>query len=468
VASPARVDATDARFDYNHFGAMRKAYIVASSPRCGGTHFCWRLWQTGRLGVPIEYFNPAVCGEMSRRLGCASPADYVAALIARRTSKNGVFALKSHFYHFEAFAAEYPGLLEALAPVSFIYISRSDKLAQAVSLAKALLTERWTSRAEASPRPALVYDRRLIERCLENIARVEAAWRQWFANREITPLEVRYEELMGDPDGVVLDIMRHLDVTDDPADRVEIPTAERQHDEINAEWTERFLRETAAPTFPRAGAGSDPSGRDDGLIARLAGTGRDTQRERHDAVFLDNRSLFRARRVLDIKCGDGQWSLAALDAGAAKVTALENSPRIAAAADRRLAESGAPAQAYEVIQFPAIFAQIAAFAPESFDIVLCRDFFPQCHHSDFFRQLHRLRPKHVFFAVRTLPRTGPFVRFALDARGAVTSEPTPEALFLLSKPGFSCRLVYWSSAETCNWANMQNFVRDRIYALERL
>jgi len=121
VATPAGLPATDARFDYNHFGALRKSYVVASSPRCGGTHFCWRLWQTGRLGAPIEYFNPSfVCGAMSSRLGCASPADYVAALIAHRASKNGVFGLKSHFYHFEAFATDYPELLEALAPLSFM------------------------------------------------------------------------------------------------------------------------------------------------------------------------------------------------------------------------------------------------------------------------------------------------------------------------------------------------------------
>jgi hypothetical protein len=149
------------------------------------------------------------------------------------------------------------------------------------------------------------------------------------------------------------------------------------------------------------------------------------------------------------------------------VTALENSPRAAVAADRRLAESGAPMQSYEVIQVPGIFAKLASLAPDSFDIVLCRDFFPRCHHGDFFRQLHRLRPKHVFFGARTLPGVGPSVRFALDAGGAIISEPTPDAIFLLCEPGYSCRLVYWNPAEACRWADLQKFARDRIYALDR-
>jgi SAM-dependent methyltransferase len=330
-------------------------------------------------------------------------------------------------------------------------------LAQAVSLARALLTERWTSRAEVNPRPALVYDRRMIERCLENIARVEDAWCRWFADRKIAPLEVQYEELIGDPDRIVLDVMRQLDVADDPAECVETPVAERQHDEINAEWAARFLAEAPA----------SESLAEAGRISRFADTGRDAQRERRDAVFLDHRALFQARRVLDIKCGNGRWSLAALDAGAARVTALDNSPRAAALTDRRLAESGAPAGTYEVVQCAAIPARIAAFAPESFDIVLCRNFFPHFRQHDFFRQLHRLRPQHVFFGVRTLPRPGPIVRFARDARGAIIAEPTPETLYLLSEPGFRCRLVYWNPAAPCGWADMHHFSHDRIYALDR-
>ena len=200
----------DERLDFNHFIPLRKSYIVASSYRSGSNYFCWELWRTGVLGAPVEFLNPYdALPVLMNRFKAASPADYIAKLIERRSSKNGVFGLKTHSHHFEVFLKQYPQLLEALAPVTFIHISRRNTLAQAVSMAKALQTDFWTSRIE-SERPPLQYDRELIAKCLEEVEQQELKWPRWFEAHRIEPFRVVYEDLIADTPKVISQYRRTL------------------------------------------------------------------------------------------------------------------------------------------------------------------------------------------------------------------------------------------------------------------
>lgn len=193
----------DERLDFNHFVPLKKSYIVASSYRSGSNYFCWELWRTGVLGAPVEFLNPYdALPVLMNRFKASSPADYITKLIQRRSSKNGVFGLKTHSHHFEVFLKQYPQLLEALAPVTFIHINRRNKLAQAVSMAKALQTDFWTSRIE-SERPPVQYDRELIAKCLEEVEQQELKWPRWFEAHNIEPFRVVYEDLIADTPKVI-------------------------------------------------------------------------------------------------------------------------------------------------------------------------------------------------------------------------------------------------------------------------
>ena len=180
---------TDERLDFAHPTPLRKSYLVASSYRCGSTYLCWLLWETGLLGAPSEVLNPtSELRLLMNRFKTSSPAQYVAKLLERRTSRNGVFGMKAHFHHFEAFWKDYPALLETLAPMTYIYINRRDKIAQAVSMAKALQTNRWHSRMEEGPKPPMSYDRETIAHCLADIDLQEVTWRRWFDTHKVTQI----------------------------------------------------------------------------------------------------------------------------------------------------------------------------------------------------------------------------------------------------------------------------------------
>ena len=237
----------DERLDFNHFVPLRKSYIVASSYRSGSQYLCWRLWQTGLLGAPSEVLNPtSELRVLMNRFKASSPSDYMAKLLGRRTSRNGVFGMKAHFHHFEAFLKDYPALLETLSPITYIYISREDKVAQAVSMAKALQTDAWTSRMEEGPKPVLLYDREMIAHCLVDIEQQDLTWRRWFDAHKVTPFRVTYDELTGNAAKVVQSFVDHLGVQNDVPDAVNVPPARKQGDETNQEWIERFEAESKA------------------------------------------------------------------------------------------------------------------------------------------------------------------------------------------------------------------------------
>jgi LPS sulfotransferase NodH len=245
VSAPFR-NWMDPRLDFPRSTPLRKSYIVAASYRCGSTFFCSELWRTGVLGAPAEYLN---IGEgrqlrdvMMARLQAVSAEDYVAKLLARRTSRNGMFGIKAHFHHFEAALDWYPSLLRALAPIAFVYLNRRDKLAQAVSMAKAIQTDAWTSMDRVSESP-LRYDEALIARCLEDIREQTLDWLRWFEVNNITPFVVNYEALVADTPEEVRRILELLDVQGDEPEEVHPPPSRKQGDATNREWLARFRRE---------------------------------------------------------------------------------------------------------------------------------------------------------------------------------------------------------------------------------
>ena len=187
---------TDQRLDFPGPVPLRKSYIVASTDRSGSTFLCSLLWQTGVLGAPAEYWNhrrrpngKPIGIQMTERLNASSPADYLKKLLACRTSKNGVFGVKAHSFDFKEALRKFPKLLEALSPVTYIYIRREDKVAQAVSMAKATQTGAWVARSEAQTEN-LNYDRDLIAKCLGFVERQDRDWAQWFEANHIEPFVV--------------------------------------------------------------------------------------------------------------------------------------------------------------------------------------------------------------------------------------------------------------------------------------
>jgi trehalose 2-sulfotransferase len=487
---------TDARLDFTHGTPMRQSYIVASSPRSGSTYFCRLLGQSGLLGTPSEVLNPGFdLKGFKNRFKASSPADYIAELISRRTAKSGVFGLKAHFENFEAFRKEYPALLDVLSPVTYIYVNRRDRVAQAVSMARALQTNQWSSQGQEGKKPELRYNRELIANAMKEVELQDAGWLNWFKANNITPFRLTYEDLLADPAGTVQRVVEHLGVQNAERDEVKVPPVEKQGDDTNQEWIERFRRETegggesqlgappADADSKRRGAGDHFFEREDRLIQSLPKM-RDSAtgfldlirlRHRYNAIIGQNRELLRGVRVLDLISYSGFWSLAALDAGAATVTVIETSQKNLDAARKNFLQSQFAPKRYQLIKSK-ITDALRKMEPKQFDVILCKRYFEHCYLPEFFGELSRLQPKHVIVDTKIAFGEGVLCRFSIAGKawtgaraGKIISTPSHELVVFLCGSEFQWRVIDWKAMDIADWTGIPDYAdgSHRTYVLER-
>ena len=126
---------------------IRKKIAIISTPRCGSSLFCNVLLNTGMFGNPLEWFNPRFVAGYKHffKLEQVNLHTYLDFILKKTTSPNGVFSVKFHVSHYHKLMDTCNYDLFSLNFDRVYYLSRRDKLAQAVSLHRALLTDQWTS-----------------------------------------------------------------------------------------------------------------------------------------------------------------------------------------------------------------------------------------------------------------------------------------------------------------------------------
>ena len=183
-------------------------------------------------------------------------------VIARYSGKNGLFGLRLQQQSFSFFMQKlevlYPEQTDDLArlqaafgPLQFFFLTREDKLGQAISRLRAEQSGLWHRNADGSelerlsaPR-ALNYDAAAIARYVEQLIQAEQAWEGWFSEQGIAPLRITYETLSDNPAAVLANILRKLGQDPSVAQSISPPTA-KLSDEISREWASRFKAERSA------------------------------------------------------------------------------------------------------------------------------------------------------------------------------------------------------------------------------
>jgi trehalose 2-sulfotransferase len=263
------------------------SYLVCATARSGSTLLCEALKNTGLAGQPEEYFLPLNEDFFSKELwGVSSYADYIARVIKEGTSSNGVFGAKMMWAHFDDFVGKLrsipgyerlpvPELLSTVFPnLHYIWITRSDKVRQAVSYAKAIQSDVWaivdetskislsgsrlresymknlkrSDRIEASDKPLchssftkeLEFDFAHIDFLLGRIKSHEAAWQRYFAENGIKPYTVVYEDLAVAYEQTAIEILHELNVSVSEALKILPRSMKRQADTLSEEWIQHY------------------------------------------------------------------------------------------------------------------------------------------------------------------------------------------------------------------------------------
>jgi LPS sulfotransferase NodH len=187
-------------------------------------------------------------------------AEYLARIIERSTTPNGVFGTKIMWGYLDDFVSNLhtiptystlpvPQLFASIFPnLHHITVTRRDKVRQAVSLWKAIQTQAWSLEDQEHPgeevhhRP-LTFHFGAIDHLKRQLEEHDAAWHQYFAQNNIQPLTVVYEDFVHKYEETALQILRYLDI---PIPEKPLFAARRMKQQSNAlseQWIQRYYEQ---------------------------------------------------------------------------------------------------------------------------------------------------------------------------------------------------------------------------------
>nr|WP_319386249.1 Stf0 family sulfotransferase [uncultured Roseibium sp.] len=245
-----------------------QAYVLCTSPRSGSTLLCKLLAATGQAGNPKSYFHEPDLEAWQTYLGLekkcfANDRDRLTALLGaareKGSSGTGIFGLRlqrhSFDFLFHQLGTLHPGEMSLAAKFEavfgktlFIHLTRTDKIAQAVSFIKASQTGLWhkapdgTELERLTPPGEPVYDRDQIQTQADLMESYDLSWADWFEMERIDPVRITYSELSHGPQKVTGGILEKLGRDAAQAEYIDVPVA-RLSDNVNREWIERYRAE---------------------------------------------------------------------------------------------------------------------------------------------------------------------------------------------------------------------------------
>lgn len=242
-----------------------RSYFICATPRSGSTLLCDLLADTGLAGKPASYYRRQSIPRWIERLGLPEPSGpqdadferaYLDAVIRAGSGDGYIFGLRLMWetlpelltrlslLHLDQHS-DHRRLEAAFGKIAYIHLSRTDKVDQAISQAKAEQSGLWHLASDGSERERIGapqepdYDADRIDALVRELRASDAAWNAWFAGQGIEPLRLTYEELSSDPQATLARVLDKLGLDVARADAVEVRTR-KMADEDSVDWAARF------------------------------------------------------------------------------------------------------------------------------------------------------------------------------------------------------------------------------------
>jgi LPS sulfotransferase NodH len=223
-------------------------YLLAGIPRCGSSYLSHVLWATGCLGAPLEYLNFDPAGPWS--FASKSPAlqrDLWRSVLRRRTSPNGVFGLKAFPNQFQALHQDNPALVSEVLDMllrsgrapRIIYLARRDRVAHAVSYARATLSGVWRKEQE-EPGHRVAYSEEALRGAERSIEAMASAWEAMFQDLRLEPLRLWHEDVIAEPEQAAACTADYLGVALSTDAAVQVPEIREQDQSDARSWISRY------------------------------------------------------------------------------------------------------------------------------------------------------------------------------------------------------------------------------------
>lgn len=255
----------------------RTSYLIFASPRTGSYLLCEALTNTGLAGKPFETFNHFYKEALMREWRTKSYADFFQQALQRLSTPNGVFGAKIIWQFFEDFLddmqtidayaklPEHELLTSTFPNLHYIWITRRDKVRQAISYSKALQTWQWAEidkgemqeevnaqrralfgipttvqRDTRVPRKEVAFDFQRIDLLYEQLLKDEEEIQRYFDRWHIQPFHVVYEDLVSSYEETALRILDYLHIPYPPGLVFGERHMKKQANRQTEEWVERY------------------------------------------------------------------------------------------------------------------------------------------------------------------------------------------------------------------------------------
>ena len=231
-------EVNSSKLDLPEYSGDVTSYIIASTPRCGSTLLGHLLWKSGIAGAPHEYFHPSHASDYYSRWECQSHQGYINLLKRWRTSSNGFFGIKLHYYQINEFGLDIHSIKTLLDEPKYIFLRRKTKIRQAISLVKAVQTNQYA----LQPGEFLAnaeYDFNSIREQLIRLINEENKWEEYFTKNNISPLVVWYEDLANNYANILKRIYEYLGI-DELEAKIPEPSLRKMSDATTEEWVKKF------------------------------------------------------------------------------------------------------------------------------------------------------------------------------------------------------------------------------------
>jgi LPS sulfotransferase NodH len=254
-----------------------RSYVLACTPRVGSHLLAEALTATGIAGCPREWlprfaaddapltpqdrFRLVTQKPAQQTYDAAADAAYIREMLAARTTRNGVFGIVIHWLMFQDAVRRLQMFLEmkesaphrvlssAFPNLSYVWLKRHDKVAQAVSWYKAIQTGSYVGRhgdRGGDEDEHLRFDYGKIRYLLSALTSFENAWGSFFSSNNLTPLVLYYEDLSAGYHATIRSVLDFLQLDADGVDLAR-PTREKYADAVSLAWVEQFKRMHTRP-----------------------------------------------------------------------------------------------------------------------------------------------------------------------------------------------------------------------------
>ena len=216
------------------------------------------------MGDPNEYFDETLLGVWREKWSLPVSADaltYVREMIGRQSSSDGVFGAKLMWHQTDLLRqmlqpslapdrpkAKLAELLSAAFPaVRFFWLRREDKVAQAISLARAQQTGRWHSmdtKGWVGVAPVAKeehFDFGQIDSIHDNLIEWDKQWEKFFQTPDLPVKTLVYEEFTPRYKETMRETLSFLGRRDSATWEIPPPRHEKLADATSQAWKEQFL-----------------------------------------------------------------------------------------------------------------------------------------------------------------------------------------------------------------------------------